>query len=471
MGNSERQNHFYPSKGLSLQDIPYPSSHDAEAQLLSDIINNPDILEDVKKLISQDHFTSPDYRSAWNLLCEMAERGEYIDCTTVRAKMNNRVLLSLLDRPTSGYFDSLNHCTALADIVKRQQVYSTSLDLMRSASEGALRSDTLLEAYTIFERLCKWPVSSSWESTVFDYTIHAPNPSPLISINGTGIISRENIAVLTGRPKTCKTTFLTAIIASCLSGKEILSIKSSPYVSVLLIDTEQSAFHLSRQCDRVFRLGGLEKAKRQDFTVLGLRPYEPTERFRLITEAVDAKKPDLIIIDGAADLLEDTNNLENSEKLVSNLLTMASKYNCGLITIVHSNPFSDKVRGHLGSCLERKAESIILLDRPGMDGIIKLKPKETRNKPFEPFCLAIGDNGDPELVASDNGPQTAEDWLLYLMEPRKEYRNRDLVDLVGHEFSKSAIQGAISSALQHGRIIRNGNIYSMVLNKDDIPDI
>ena len=470
MGNSEWNNHYYPLNGLTLKEVPFPSSNDAEAQFLADIINNPDIFEDVKKIISPNHFICPEYRKAWDILCEMSEKGESIDFTTVQAKLNNGVLFSLLNRSVSGYHDSLNHCAALAEIVKRQQVYSTSLDLMRSASEGTLQSDALSEAYTKLERLCKWSVSSSWASTVFDYTVQAPNPSPLISINGTGIISRENLAVLTGRPKTCKTTFLTAIIASCLSGKEILSIKSLPYVSILLTDTEQSAFHLSKQCDRVFRLGGLEKAKRHDFTVLGLRSYEPTERFRLITEAVDAKKPDLIIIDGAADLIEDTNNLESSEKLVSNLLTMASKYNCGLITIVHSNPSSDKVRGHLGSCLERKAESIILLDRTGINRI-KLRPKETRNKPFEPLYIAINDNGDPELINSDNRPQTAEDWLLFLMEPNKEYRNRDLVDMVGHGFSKSAIQGAISSALQHGRIIRNGNSYSIILNYDDIPDI
>ncbi len=56
---------------------------------------------------------------------------------------------------------------------------------------------------------------------------------------------------------------------------------------------------------------------------------------------------------------------------------MAIEHDCPLITIIHTNPFSDKERGHLGSQLQRKAESVIGIKSEG--DISFIEPKYLRN--------------------------------------------------------------------------------------------
>ena len=325
-----------------------------------------------------------------------------------------------------------------------------------------------------FFRLCrKYGVTPSseksrWRETIFDPTVEVIQPDPLVNCGGVMVVSRENLTVITGKPKACKTTFQSGMIASCLTGRAVLNMDAPKPLKVLLADTEQSRFHLARQCDRVFRLAGLDKENREDFTVLNLRPFSPSERYSYIVEAVSEVRPDILFIDGATDLITDTNDLEQSEALVANLLTLSSQFNIGICTIVHTNPREDKIRGHIGSTLERKCESAILLEREGMENEIKVRPKEVRNKPFETFIFHLTDNGDPELTAPREGPHTAGDWLIYLMEPRKEYRNCELVEMLSQKgFGKSTVQNALNKALQRDHIQKVGDKYTVALSGEE----
>ena len=67
-----------------------------------------------------------------------------------------------------------------------------------------------------------------------------------------------------------------------------------------------------------------------------------------------------VFIDGIADLCIDPNEAMESNGLVDELVQLAIKHACPIITVLHENPSgaeTGKTRGHLGSQLERKAES------------------------------------------------------------------------------------------------------------------
>jgi predicted RNA-binding protein (virulence factor B family) len=57
--------------------------------------------------------------------------------------------------------------------------------------------------------------------------------------------------------------------------------------------------------------------------------------------------------------------LAASEKVVDNIRKLGKKYNCPIVTILHQNPGTTKERGHFGSELLRKAESIIEIKKDG----------------------------------------------------------------------------------------------------------
>jgi len=74
-----------------------------------------------------------------------------------------------------------------------------------------------------------------------------------------------------------------------------------------------------------------------------------------------------VIIDGVADLCTDVNNPVEANQLVAELQALALEFNCPVIVVLHENAGHDngKARGHLGSQLERKAESNLRLKKSG----------------------------------------------------------------------------------------------------------
>lgn len=302
--------------------------------------------------------------------------------------------------------------------------------------------------------------TKGWRTALFDVTKEIALPDPLLSCGGGMIISRGNLSVITGKPKTLKTTLQSYMVASCMTGGKVLTFEAPRPLRIILADTEQSPYHLKRQCDRAFRLAGLDGGGYDGLIVLNLRPYSPAERYAYLVEAVEEIRPDIVFIDGATDLITDTNDIQQSEALVSNLLTITSRYGCGICTIVHTNPGStEKIRGHIGSTLERKCESSILLTREGMGDTIKVSPKEARNRPFEPFTLTIDEHGDLRTGTAD-GPRSATDWLVSLMVPGQHYTHGELVQMLAvMDYTTSNAKYAITSATTQGRIIKHKEGY------------
>jgi hypothetical protein len=71
----------------------------------------------------------------------------------------------------------------------------------------------------------------------------------------------------------------------------------------------------------------------------------------------------LVFIDGIADLLNGVNDEESSVHLIEELFRMAAIYNTLIVCVVHLAPSGMKLRGHLGSEVQRKAAGILLIER------------------------------------------------------------------------------------------------------------
>ena len=115
---------------------------------------------------------------------------------------------------------------------------------------------------------------------------------------------------------------------------------------------------------------------------------------QVVRYAIEFHHPKLVVIDGVSDLLTNTNNLEESEALVSELLTLSTIYSCHIMCVLHTNPNSDKARGHLGSTLMRKAETVLFVHRVGDMSLVE--PQYCRNMPFERFAFRVEEVADAE---------------------------------------------------------------------------
>jgi RecA-family ATPase len=171
-------------------------------------------------------------------------------------------------------------------------------------------------------------------------------------------------------------------------------------------DTEQGNFHAAMVFKRPIDMTGIKSDK---YHTLALRQLSFKERIDFIEyylyDKLEGKNIGLVIIDGIADLCSDVNNIEESNNVVQKLMKWTKELNCHIITVIHSNFGSDKPTGHLGSFLEKKAETQIQLELNTVNkGLVTVSCKRSRNAPFDNFSFKVNSFGLPQVEGAFYDP-------------------------------------------------------------------
>lgn len=253
-------------------------------------------------------------------------------------------------------------------------------------------------------KITKENFQSLWNSILIKATDSYATPPEVIHISNSTISTLGNFSASTGKGKSKKTFNVCAIVASALSGRKILSYEAhfpEGKRKVLYFDTEQSSYHCHKVLERINKLSGLPSG--QDCELIEfvmLREYSPIDR-RQIIELALAERPDvgLVIIDGLRDLLFDINSSTEAAEVIGLLMRWTSQYNLHIHTVLHLNKADDNVRGHIGTELNHKAETILQVTRNENDGnISEVHATLIRDRDFPPFGFKINDEGLPEPV-------------------------------------------------------------------------
>ena len=167
---------------------------------------------------------------------------------------------------------------------------------------------------------------------------------------------------------------------------------------ILYVDTEQSKYHCHKVMERILRLAGLPTDKdRDDFVFIVLREQTPDKRKQIIGYMLE-NMPDvgLLIIDGIRDLMYDINSPSESTDLINLLMRWSSGYNLHIHTVLHLNKGDDNTRGHIGTELNNKAETVLQITKSQQDGnISEVKAMHIRDREFDPFAFRINDSALP----------------------------------------------------------------------------
>jgi hypothetical protein len=220
------------------------------------------------------------------------------------------------------------------------------------------------------------------------------NPTP------TGIASYGNFSFVQAPPKSKKTFFLSLIAASYIGGKtertgDMIGYRKGK--KLIHYDTEQSTFHAQKVFRRVYDICGTA----EDYYTYALRQYSAPERLDFIDwHLYNTDNIGLVIIDGIADLVLDSNDLIQSSKLVQYLMKWTQELNIHIITAIHSNWNSEKPTGHLGSFLEKKAETQIALELTSDKSVAVAKCKRSRGYSFDDFAFQVDPKGLPFILES-----------------------------------------------------------------------
>ena len=213
-----------------------------------------------------------------------------------------------------------------------------------------------------------------------------------------------NFSASIGKAKSKKTFNVSAIAASALSGRTVLRYRSmfpENKRKILYIDTEQGRHHCQQVLKRILRLAEMPDDKvPENLIMLSLRKFAPRVRLLIVEEAIGTT-PDLglVIIDGIRDFLYDINSSSESTEVISKFMQWTDDKQIHIHTVLHQNKNDEHARGHIGTELNNKAETVMQIEVDKEERSISVvEAIHIRDREFEPFAFRINSETLPELV-------------------------------------------------------------------------
>ena len=198
----------------------------------------------------------------------------------------------------------------------------------------------------------------------------------VVSVNNVPLGTYDNLLCITGGEGTGKSHFVSAIIAGTLKENsysdeiDTLGLEISQNYknkSILHYDTEQSEYQLYKNICKTMKRAEISQIP-EIYHIFHLAPLSRKERLQLIKDSMDLYYHKhggihLVVIDGIADLIRSVNDETESIAIVDELYRIAGIYNTCIICVLHFVPNGIKLRGHIGSELQRKAAAIISIEK------------------------------------------------------------------------------------------------------------
>lgn len=216
------------------------------------------------------------------------------------------------------------------------------------------------------------------------YTAARPMVLPKFALKmcGVGFMPVGDIQVLNGQAGHGKSFSLSAYCVALLKGNYLNMTTDIENAKILLIDTEQQDYNVRLFQQRVHYLCGWSLFEDNErFQIRLFRDEDDiSKRYQYAMQCIEDMKPDVVFIDGIADLVESVNEDKPVSAMVRLLMKRASENRCAICSVLHFNPGSDKMRGHLGSELERKSSDVLNTSYDENTEVFTIKQLKARNR-------------------------------------------------------------------------------------------
>jgi hypothetical protein len=214
----------------------------------------------------------------------------------------------------------------------------------------------------------------------FDIANPPKESAPVFFVGGVPVSTVGNITTISAPPKTAKTTALEAVMAATMTPPtreaDLLGFTgfNADGKAVIHLDTEQSPCDHHNLVKRALRRAGvaLPPPWLFSFCLTGFPAVESRRCVRAVLELGREQCGGVhsVLLDGVADFVCDVNDPAESNSFTAELHGLAIEYAAPCVGVIHLNPGTEKTRGHLGSQLERKAETNLRLEKDGESIVI-----------------------------------------------------------------------------------------------------
>ena len=315
----------------------------------------------------------------FNAICFNSESAQIPENIIEGLQLRFRHIIILYDSDETGIREAKRQTEALT----QYKVLSLTLPLQGNKSEKdvsdyfalgngsedlkALLSDMFTQMYAQTMMIL--------QSCEIDYDNPPDASKSVVAVNGVPLGTQDNLFCITGGEGTGKSNYIAAILAGTLGterldAEQTLGLEVTPNpkgLAVLHYDTEQSEAQLHKNLGKTLRRASLMSVP-DFYHSLYLASLSRKDRLKLIRESMDLFHHKhggihLVVIDGIADLIRSANDETESIAIVDELYRLAGIYNTCIICVLHFVPNGIKLRGHIGSELQRKAAGILSIEK------------------------------------------------------------------------------------------------------------
>jgi hypothetical protein len=283
----------------------------------------------------------------------------------------------------------------------------------------------------------------------------------IIKDNKNSIIgTMGTFSVVMGKAKSRK-TFLTSMLVSAMLKKiqdateMIKGTLPTDRNKVIFFDTEQSRHKVQQIQNRILKLA--ESTPTENLSIYCLRPYQPKQRVETIRDLIyNTPGLGMIVIDGIRDLTFDINSPQEAVETTGLLMKWTYDLNIHCICVIHQNKGDNNARGHLGTELINKGDTIISVTKQDDDKELSIvEPVYCREKEFEPFAFKIDETDLPYIFEdwrsrSNDGKkkslsphdieiETHKKQIEQIFENQSNFKYTDLMRMIKTIFNKNGV--------------------------------
>ena len=346
------------------------------------------------------------YSSGFNAICFNSETVNISKSIIKRLRPRFKHIVLLYDTDKTGLESMKKHAISLSEF----KVLSLILPLCgtkesKDISDYFRLGNTKVQFTNLFCKL----LDSIYEETMsilksceIDFMNPPLKAEPIISINEVTVGSAGNLLCITGMEGSGKSNYLGGILSGAISkqGAEIDTLGTSiqnniDKKAVIVYDTEQSEDQLYKNMSHLLKRSNLNYPPNY-FKAYCLVGMSRKERLQSILQSMDKFYYEfngihMVVIDGIADLISGVNDEEQSVELVDELFRLAGIYKTCIICVLHLSPSGMKLRGHLGSEIQRKAAGIISIEKGDNSNTSVVKALKVRDgSPLEVPMIQFG---------------------------------------------------------------------------------
>ena len=296
--------------------------------------------------------------------------------------------------------------------------YRESAKVLRAEGYGAQQPKKLNEVERYEEALSEHkeseePTEDLLEKYLLDPTEEIKNPPSVLELRlgleSYTLATAGNISLVQGKAKSRKSYFVSALAAAAIREGYSENLLKAGIVKgkVIFFDTEQGDFHAQRVNQRTLHLAGIPVEKGQEYLKYFALRRADTNADRLAIIEYVLKRIEgvsLVIIDGIVDVANGVNEEPEAIALVSKLMKISADKNIHLVTVLHENKNDRGAKGHLGSYLVQKAETVYGVSRSEDGNSTFIEGLYTRNASFPDLELNVRGRDVEISVKEAEGP-------------------------------------------------------------------